>query len=181
MGKTLARRLVERSVANGHRPEQVAITPLHVAGVGDGSQTCKFKMQCPVAIPTGDTALLHNLNATIVEGTGEDLPGLLGLETLENRRAILDMGKRQLIFPGAGEITYQLPPGSTVIPLEKAPSGHLCMVVDTYNKLSPPSSGGVKRPVPTLLSVPGSAQHLPVVQEGARSSGEQTTGEVQAE
>ena len=104
-------------------------------------------MTLPVALPSvdGTSASLHDLVTPIVEGTGEELPGLLGLRTLEQNRAILDVGSRQLIFPGPGKVEYKLPPGSITIPLEKAPSGHLCMVVDAY-KAVPKQHGGLSEP-----------------------------------
>ena len=55
----------------------------------------------------------------MVEGTGAALPGLLGLETLEAKRAILDCGRQQLIILGPGDVKLVLPPGSRTIPLEK--------------------------------------------------------------
>ena len=70
-----------------------------------------------------------------MEGDGSGLPGLLGLRTLEHERAILDTGNHELIFPGPGRVKIELPPGSTRIPLHKAPSGHLVMVVDDYEKV----------------------------------------------
>jgi hypothetical protein len=70
-----------------------------------------------------------------VEGNGEDLPGLLGLRSLETDRAILDMGNKKLYFPGPGEVKIELPPGSIEVPLEKAPSGHLVMPIDDYEKI----------------------------------------------
>ena len=77
----------------------------------------------------------------IVEGTGSELPGLLGLRSLESARAILDMGAQRLIFPGQGPLTMELPPGTVEVPLQKAPSGHLVMVIDDYDKLIKQSGG----------------------------------------
>ena len=74
----------------------------------------------------------HLLTSPIVEGTGAELPGLLGLRSLEATRAILDTGGQRLIFPGPGQLDIQLPPGSIEVPLHKAPSGHLVMVIDDY-------------------------------------------------
>ena len=100
-------------------------------------------MSCPIAVPHGNRALLHSITAPIVEGTGANLPGLIGLDSLKANRAILDMDKNQLIFSGPGEVKYELPPGSKVVPLEVAPSGHLVMVTDSYGELPPDSQGGV--------------------------------------
>ena len=95
-----------------------------VQGVGSGAQTCSFDVTVPIAVPQKDgTTKKHLLNAPIVEGAGSELPGLPGLKSLETSRAVLDTGRRMLIFPGPGPIEYQLPPGSIEIPLEKAPFG----------------------------------------------------------
>ena len=69
-----------------------------------------------------------NWTPPIIEGTGEGLPGLLGLNNLEENRAILDIGSRKMIYPGPGEVKYILPPGSIEMPLQKNPhGGHLCL------------------------------------------------------
>ena len=91
-----------------------------------------------------------------MQGTGKDLPGLLGLRSLEQQRAILDTGGRTLIFPGPGDVEISLPPGSVRVPLEKAPSGHLVMVIDEYHKLIS-QKGGVPNKVTHLLSETGTA------------------------
>ena len=71
----------------------------------------------------GETRM-HSIDAPIVDGAGKDLPGLLGLMTLEKERAILDCGSQMLHLLGTGEAKIELPPGSTSIPLKIAPSGH---------------------------------------------------------
>ena len=116
---------------------------MQVAGVGNGSQECNYKINLPIAIPTSEGTQLHSITSPIVEGTGANLPGLLGLDSLRANRAMLDMDKAQLIFPGPGDVKYDLPPGSTIVPLEVAPSGHLVMVTDDYGRL-PKETGGVK-------------------------------------
>ena len=74
-----------------------------------------------------------NLKPPIVVGTGEGLPGLLGLDSLEQNRAMLDVGGKKMIYPGPGELVYNLPPGSIEMPLQKNPhGGHLCLTVDEY-------------------------------------------------
>jgi hypothetical protein len=100
-------------------------------------------MTCPIALTTEDgNARLHQITAPIVEGSGADLPGLLGLRSLEHERAILDCGSLTLHLVGQGEVQLVLPPGSMSIPLQKAPSGHLVMVIDDFEKVSQ-SSGGL--------------------------------------
>ena len=142
MGAKLARELTKRALRHGHTPAQEKMpVPLNVSGVGNGSQQCRFQVRCPIAIPHSDgQARLHSLESPIVEGPGEDLPGLLGLRTLETLRAIMDTGNRILYIPGPGDVQIILPPGSQAIPLEKAPSGHLVMPIDNFERLraSPP-------------------------------------------
>ena len=116
---------------------------MQVAGVGNGSQQCNYKINLPIAIPTSEGTQLHSITSPIVEGTGANLPGLLGLDSLRANRAMLDMDKAQLIFPGPGDVKYDLPPGSTIVPLEVAHSGHLVMVTDDYGRL-PKTHGGIK-------------------------------------
>ena len=100
IGAKLARQLVQRALKHGHKPQQLPMEQLNVQGVGNGTQACNFKLQCPIAIPHSDgNAHLHKISAPIVEGSGSDLPGLLGLRSLETDRAILDTGSRMLHFP----------------------------------------------------------------------------------
>ena len=142
MGAKLARKLVQRALSAGQKPTQNKMEQLNIQGVGNGSQSCNFKLQCPIAVPHDDGhAHLHKISTPIVEGSGADLPGLLGLRSLETDRAILDTGNRKLYFPGPGDVTINLPPGSICVPLEKAPSGHLVMPIDEYAKLSTRSGG----------------------------------------
>ena len=144
IGAKLARQLVQRALKHGHKPQQVPMERLNVQGVGNGSQACNFKLQCPIAVPHDDgNAHLHKISAPIVEGTGSDLPGLLGLRSLETDRAILDTGNRMLHFPGPGTTELVLPPGSVSIPLEKAPSGHLVIPIDQYDQVVE-KKGGLK-------------------------------------
>ena len=135
MGATLARKLAKRALASGHHPKQIPMEQLSVQGVGNGCQQCNYKLQCPIAVPHADGhSHIHKISTPIVEGTGAELPGLLGLRSLETDRAILDTGNKILHYPGPGEIEIKLPPGSISIPLEKAPSGHLVMPIDEYER-----------------------------------------------
>ena len=65
---------------------------------------------------------------------GSMLPGLLGLNSLVNRRAILDCITKRLHFLGPGDYDLQsaLPPGSKTYQLETAPSGHLILPCTRY-------------------------------------------------
>ena len=92
-------------------------------------------MTTPVAVAGHEGVVrLHTLTAPIVSGAGADLPGLLGLKSLEGLRAVMDMGNHQLILPGGGDAQIVWPAGTIKIPLQKAPSGHLVMVVDEFER-----------------------------------------------
>ena len=120
----------------GHRPRQVALErPLSIQGVGNGAQQCTHQVVTPIAV-TDDQgrATLHSLSAPIVRGAGAQLPGLLGLRSLESLGAVLDMGRQELVLPGGGERSNAWPSGTTRIPLQKAPSGHLVIVIDEFER-----------------------------------------------
>ena len=142
-GKVVARALTKRALDNGHDPEQTKMRqPLAIQGVGNGSQQCQWQLTCPIAAPHADgQSHLHKITAPIVEGSGENLPGLLGLRSLEELRGIMDCGNRKLYFPGPGEVQIILPPGSVEIPLHKAPSGHLVMIIDDFEHLASRKGG----------------------------------------
>ena len=62
------------------------------------------------------------------------LPGLLGLTSMKQRRAILDMVNNQLHFLGPGDfdLLQALPPGTETYDLVEAPSGHLILPCNCY-------------------------------------------------
>ena len=137
MGADLIRTLIQRAQKNGHNPIQRKMPVMDIAGVGEGAQKCEWSVELPIASTHGDgQAHLHKISMPIVEGkSGDQLPGLLGLKSLEAERAIMDTGGQMLYFPGPGKVEISLPPGSIAIPLHKAPSGHQCIVVDDYEKV----------------------------------------------
>ena len=157
-GLKFARELTKRASEHDHKVVQKRMTrPLDVQGVGNGSQRCEWEISCPIAVPSDEgTSRIHKITAPIVQGTGADLPGLLGLRSLEHERALLDCGNRVLHLVGKGEVQIQLPPGSTSIPLQKAPSGHLVMVVDDFEN-AVRKQGGLPEQALQLHSAPGAA------------------------
>ena len=122
------------SQENGRRPGQTKRDrPLRVSGVGQGSEMATHNVELPVC--------LRRLDGTTTSGSFEAptvrksaLPGLLGLISLTNRRAILDMNTKQLHFVGPGDydLTALLPPGTESFQLRAAPSGHLLLPCNHY-------------------------------------------------
>ena len=163
-GKQWVKAQSRKALENNHQPKQTKMTrPLGISGVGDGAQECKFQASVPVAVPaeypSGISTALHTFECPIVEGSGENLPALLGLKSMADKKAILEMtpGKEALIFPGPGGYEIKLAPGHTKIPLKKAPSGHLCIPTDHFSSVSSSSnsssssaSGGLPPPQFTL-------------------------------
>ena len=123
--------------------------PIDVAGVGDGTQRANWLASLPIAVPNPDgSAVLHTFESPILsQGSGANLPGLLGLRSLRAKRSVLEMtaGRELLTFPGPGGYTINWSPGTIHIPLSTAPSGHLVIVCDAYNQLANRSGGIVPR------------------------------------
>ena len=107
---------------------------LNVSGVGSGSQVCNYNTHIPIAIPTLEGTMGATLKVPTVPNS--DLPGLLGLQSLRNARSIIDTesNKLYMLGPGDYDLMKALPPGTSVIQLEEAPSGHLMMPCDQYNQ-----------------------------------------------
>ena len=136
IGADLAAQLARRATEAGHSPRQVPMDqPLNIQGVGNGTQQCTHQLVTPIAVHDSEgRATLHSLTAPVVQGGGRQLPGLLGLRSLESLGAVLDMGRQQLIMPGGGDRPHEWPSGTTIIPLQKAPSGHLVLVIDEFER-----------------------------------------------
>ena len=116
----LKQRSVERHL---HRQR-----PLRVAGVGHGSQVAEYDCVLPI--------VLRKTNGQILPGSfttptipNSDLPGLLGLDSLEKLGAVVDFGNRTVYVPGAEGVALAkgMPPGTDSFDLERAPSGHLLL------------------------------------------------------
>jgi hypothetical protein len=120
------------ALKSGRKPEQVRRDrALSVSGVGNGSQECKFNCHLPLAVrcegPSAQTSdwLKGYFKTPVVPDS--PLPALLGLQSLTENRAVLNLITKELYILGPGEddLRKHLPPGSKVIKCETAPSGHL--------------------------------------------------------
>jgi len=72
------------------------------------------------------------------------LPALMGLESLEQSRAVIDCntGKVYFLGPGDYKLADCLPPGTKCIQCEHAPSGHLMMPIDEFGPLDAEEKNG---------------------------------------
>ena len=147
-GRKMARRIAEAAVAAGHEPTQRKMgTPLGIQGVGNGTQECRWETSLPVAVPsTEGGANLHLFETPTVDGNGEDLPCILGLRSMREKQGVLEMAeeKEMLSVPGPGGYKIEWSPGTLHVPLQNAPSGHLVMPVDHYDKVAEKPKGGLK-------------------------------------
>jgi hypothetical protein len=133
-GDRWARIVAKCALEHGRKPTQVKRDrPLNVSGVGNGSQACTHNCLLPVAFRrTDDAHSRGTFQVPVVPNS--DLPGLLGLQSLRDRRAILDCTTLQLHFLGPGDcdLTTVLPPGTESYQCELAPSGHMVLPCGEY-------------------------------------------------
>ena len=109
-------------------------SPLHVGGVGKGSQTCINDCMFPLALERSDGTMHEGtFTSPIVEQS--HTPALLGLRSLMRHNAILDLGKKMMhLIPDDREAEYELPEGTESYPLKQAPSGHLLLPFTDFKK-----------------------------------------------
>ena len=135
---------------------------LRVMGVGHGSQACSNNVRLPVDLTSQDGSTMQGTyDAPVVNGS--QIPGLLGLHSMEASRGILDMreGHQRLILCGPdskplvpGE-PFDLGTGSRILPLKKAPSGHLILPISRgrpveRSLMTAEVSGSAQLPTPLL-------------------------------
>ena len=104
---------------------------LTVEGVGAGSQDCTEKASIPMILETGD----HGTYVTPVI-PNSNVPALLGMVTLESKRALIDVPGKKLYLLGQGEYRIQVPEGSLELSLEKTESGHLMLPITEFTAMS---------------------------------------------
>ena len=155
-GLHFAQRLANKAVqANLQPTEERLRQPLYVAGVGSGSQQANWELNVPIATTNRDgNTTQHSMRAPAVEGEGRELPALLGLRSMQAGDGVVETGVKQkrLTYPGPGGYEITWAPGAVHFDLESAPSGHLLIPVDNYDKL-PSDTGGLQPKQLSLLAV----------------------------
>jgi hypothetical protein len=86
----------------------------------------------PLAFEDGKTG---QYNTQVVGGS--ELPALVGVDTFIARRVIIDHVNMQYIEIGPGNHKIDLPPGSRVLPIHRAPTGHLLLPISEWDKAKP--------------------------------------------
>ena len=96
------------------------VNPITLEGVGSGTSIADQFVQLPICLTDSTPA---RYDAIVVRNS--ELPALLGLDSIEAQHGVIDTHNLRLIYPGKGGIQYNLSPGTRVIKLVKARSGHL--------------------------------------------------------
>ncbi len=126
---------------HGRRPTSLKRNkPLSVSGVGTGAQRCTYNCHVPCAVPTSHGKSVGGyLKGTFKApcAPNSSLPALMGLESIENSRALIDCNTGKVYFFGPGDYKLEehLPPGTKCVQCEHAPSGHLTMPIDEFGPL----------------------------------------------
>jgi hypothetical protein len=102
---------------------------VQIEGVGSGASTCTREAYLPIAMEDGLTSV-HRTK----EVPQSNLPGLVGLEVMDRRKVLLDIVHNKFIEVGAGGFTLNLSPGSRVLHMKRAPTGHLMLPCTEWNK-----------------------------------------------
>ena len=140
-GEIFARKLASAAKRHGHNSvETRRSNALHVQGVGNGSQTCEFNAAIPIALAREDGSItLETYEAPVVPQSS--IPGLLGLDSLTAKRAIINTFTNELILCGPGGCVLSPSPGSERFQLKRAPSGHLLLPVSEYQRITAKKPG----------------------------------------
>ena len=129
--------------------------PLGVSGVGEGAQKCTHNCDIPCAIEATDGYLSASFKAPTVPNS--TLPALLGLQSLKDKRTIIDLNTNRLYMCGKGDYDLDriLPSGTKCVQCYHSGSGHLVMPVDFFPELAEDEKkGGLER---TELVLPTNA------------------------
>jgi hypothetical protein len=111
---------------------------LWVNGVGAGAAKCDYEAIAPIAVKFAEhAATKETFQANITEGVGEHLPAILGLDSMQAKDSVIILRKGQefMAFPGPGGYEIKWSPGTKLLPMEHAPSGHLVIPCDRFAEL----------------------------------------------
>ncbi len=100
-----------------------------VGGVGATSSYVNGELTTAIALSGG---IPGSFRAPVVEQSA--IPGLLGNATLIQHRAVIDLTHNALILLGQGGMELRVSPGTIVLPLKRAASGHLMLEVSAWKR-----------------------------------------------
>ena len=112
---------------------------LNVNGVGAGSAPCNEMASIPIAVAYEESpGKLDEYRTNIATGSGSDLPAILGLASMQDKDTVIVLrkGKEFLAFPGPGGYKVEWSPGTQLLPMTSAPSGHLVVPCDRFERVA---------------------------------------------
>lgn len=113
---------------HGHGTNIVALErPFGIEGVGNGSNQVTQQAVVPIALSNGFVGTFK----TSMVSTSE-IPALYGLEPMIEQKTILDLHNGKMILLGEGGYELKLSPGSVVLDLERAPTGHIMLPITEW-------------------------------------------------
>jgi len=107
--------------------------PLTFGGVGSGESTCRTKASVPLAFEDGRTGMFESP----IVGESE-LPALLGLQSMDSRRTVLDLVNNLMYEMGPGNFSINPSPGARILKMRRAPTGHLMLPISEWRKVTKP-------------------------------------------
>ena len=127
------------SIACGEHGMRGEVMPrskaLTIHGVGTNPDKAHNDVKLPIGLQDieGDIAK-GNVTMPVIERS--DIPGLLGLASLRERRTIIDLNNNRLYFAGPGgyDLEKAMPPGTDVYQCESSPSGHMLLPCCNYKE-----------------------------------------------
>ncbi len=145
IGKETEREFAAAGQENGFETTYVPRrNRLYVNGVGAGAAKCDYEAIAPIAVKFAEhEATKETFQANITEGVDENLPAILGLDSMQEKDSviILRKGKEIMAFPGPGGYKIEWSPGTKLLPMVHAPSGHLVIPCDRFKELPKGSAG----------------------------------------
>ena len=112
---------------------------LYINGVGSDAAFCDNEACMPIAVKFKEQdATVESFKANVAKGCGQHLPGILGLVSMQEKDSVLILrkGEEFLALPGAGGYSITWSPGTRLLPMKAAPSGHLIIPCDRFSELS---------------------------------------------
>ena len=144
VGENTEKRLSATATANGHKTVYTKKNnALLIGGVGDGNARCDYEASIPIAVTfDGRPATKEVYQTNIATGCGADLPAILGADSMQKKDGVLILreGKECLAIPGPGGYSIQWSPGTRILPMRPAPSGHLVVEADNFDMLTDTTS-----------------------------------------
>ena len=142
IGQNTEREFAAKAAEYGHKTTySKRDTVLKINGVGAGHSPCLVEATLPLALKYSDEPIkLESYKTNIATGCGKDLPAILGSISMQDKDAVLILrkGKEFMAFPGPGGYKIEWSPGTKLLPMEAAPSGHLVIPCDSFAQAKPP-------------------------------------------